>query len=74
LVLVIFKEPYPGAGQAKGLKFSVPSILGNVFKELKEDNGCSVPSHGIINGTKHHILKAVHPSGLTVERGFFGCK
>jgi len=35
-----------------GLSYSVPegvkvpSILKNVFKELKKDIGCSVPSHG----------------------------
>lgn len=35
-----------------GLSFSVPegikipSSLGNIFKELKQDLGCSIPSHG----------------------------
>lgn len=28
----------------------------------------------IIDGTKHHILKAPHPSPLSVSRGFYGCK
>ncbi len=28
----------------------------------------------IINTTKHHILKAPHPSPLSASRGFFGCK
>ncbi|AES89572.1 uracil-DNA glycosylase [Medicago truncatula] len=28
----------------------------------------------LIDQTKHHILKAEHPSVLTVKRGFFGCK
>ena len=28
----------------------------------------------IIDKTKHHILKAPHPSPLSVYRGFFGCK
>ncbi|XP_044480369.1 uracil-DNA glycosylase, mitochondrial-like isoform X2 [Mangifera indica] len=27
----------------------------------------------MINETKHHILKAAHPSGLSANRGFFGC-
>ena len=27
-----------------------------------------------INGDKHHILKAAHPSPLSAYRGFFGCK
>lgn len=28
----------------------------------------------LINTTKHHILKTVHPSPLSANRGFFGCK
>ncbi|XP_071926628.1 uracil-DNA glycosylase, mitochondrial isoform X2 [Coffea arabica] len=28
----------------------------------------------LINETKHHILKATHPSGLSANRGFFGCR
>ncbi len=28
----------------------------------------------IIDTTKHHILKAPHPSPLSASRGFFGCK
>ena len=49
---MFFKDPYHGPGQAMGLSFSVPegvkvpSSLVNIFKELKEDLGCSVPPHG----------------------------
>ncbi|KAL7180850.1 hypothetical protein ACSBR1_039836 [Camellia fascicularis] len=28
----------------------------------------------LIDETKHHILKAAHPSGLSANRGFFGCR
>lgn len=28
----------------------------------------------LIDASKHHILKAVHPSPLSANRGFFGCK
>jgi len=28
----------------------------------------------IIDGSKHHILKAPHPSPLSASRGFFGCR
>ncbi|XLT91467.1 hypothetical protein HN873_013142, partial [Arachis hypogaea] len=28
----------------------------------------------LIDATKHHILQAAHPSGLSVDRGFFGCR
>ncbi|KAL5583229.1 hypothetical protein UlMin_015671 [Ulmus minor] len=44
-------HPYHGPGQAMGLSFSVPegvkvpSSLSIIFKELKQDLGCSIPSH-----------------------------
>ncbi|KAK4264147.1 hypothetical protein QN277_029475 [Acacia crassicarpa] len=142
--VILGQDPYHGPGQAMGLSFSVPvgvkvpSSLVNIFKELKQDLGCSVPSHGnlekwtsqgvlllnavltvrkhqanshakkgweqftdaiirtisqkkegvvfllwgnsaqeksrLIDTTKHHILKAAHPSGLSANRGFFGCR
>ncbi|KAL5578366.1 hypothetical protein UlMin_020065 [Ulmus minor] len=142
--VILGQDPYHGPGQAMGLSFSVPegvkvpSSLSNIFKELKQDLGCSIPSHGnlekwavqgvlllntvltvrnhqanshakkgweqftdsviktisvkkegvvfllwgnsaqdkcrLIDGSKHHILKAAHPSGLSANRGFFGCK
>ncbi|PNT17017.1 hypothetical protein POPTR_010G169600v4 [Populus trichocarpa] len=142
--VIIGQDPYHGPGQAMGLSFSVPqgvkapSSLVNIFKELKQDLGCSIPSHGnlekwaiqgvlllntvltvrnhqanshskkgwehftdaviktisqkkegvvfllwgnsaqekskLIDQTKHHILKAAHPSGLSANRGFFGCR
>ncbi|XAR63986.1 Uracil-DNA glycosylase [Bertholletia excelsa] len=28
----------------------------------------------LIDETKHHILKAAHPSGLSANKGFFGCR
>ncbi len=28
----------------------------------------------LIDGTKHHILKAPHPSPFSANRGFFGCR
>lgn len=28
----------------------------------------------LINKTRHHILKAVHPSGISAHRGFFDCR
>lgn len=49
---LLFQDPYHGPGQAMGLSFSVPegvkvpSSLVNIFKELKQDLGCSIPSDG----------------------------
>ncbi len=28
----------------------------------------------LIDTSKHHVLTAAHPSGLSASRGFFGCK
>lgn len=51
-VVILGQDPYHGAGQAHGLCFSVPHgvkpppSLVNIFKELKDDMGISVPPHG----------------------------
>lgn len=49
-VVLLGQDPYHGEGQAHGLSFSVPDgtrlppSLQNIFKELKNDLGISVPS------------------------------
>ncbi|GAB2233621.1 hypothetical protein Droror1_Dr00002847 [Drosera rotundifolia] len=143
-VVILGQDPYHGPGQAMGLAFSVPegvkvpSSLVNIFKELQQDLGCTIPSHGnlekwavqgvlllntvltvrshqanshakkgweqftdavirtisqkksgvvfllwgnsardksrLIDESRHHLLKAAHPSGLSANRGFFGCR
>lgn len=51
-VVILGQDPYHGAGQAHGLCFSVqnnvppPPSLVNIFKELHEDIGIDIPSHG----------------------------
>jgi uracil-DNA glycosylase len=51
-VVILGQDPYHGPGQAHGLSFSVqkgvppPPSLINIFKELHEDIGISIPSHG----------------------------
>ncbi len=51
-VVIIGQDPYHGEGQAHGLCFSVfkdikkpPSLL-NIFKEIRNDLGFEIPSHG----------------------------
>lgn len=51
-VVLLGQDPYHDDGQAHGLAFSVrpgvplpPSLL-NIFKELRDDLGCSVPADG----------------------------
>ena len=51
-VVLLGQDPYHGPGQAHGLAFSVqhgvkpPPSLVNIFKELHEDVGMPIPSHG----------------------------
>ncbi|CAA0839047.1 uracil dna glycosylase [Striga hermonthica] len=143
--VIIGQDPYHGPGQAMGLSFSVPdgvkvpSSLLNIYKELHQDLGCSIPAKGnlerwavqvkicicrasthfrqhqanshakkgweqftdavigaisqnregvvfllwgnyaqaksrLIDESKHYVLKSAHPSGLSANRGFFGCR
>jgi uracil-DNA glycosylase len=143
-VVILGQDPYHGKGQAHGLCFSVPQgitpppSLLNIFKEMNNDLGLSIPSHGnleawadqgvlllnatltvranqagshqnkgwenftdavirkiseskeglvfllwgryaqakehLIDGDRHHILKAAHPSPFSAHSGFFGCR
>ena len=51
-VVILGQDPYHGEGQAHGLCFSVPAgipkppSLVNIFKEMEDDLGIKVPSHG----------------------------
>lgn len=53
-VVIIGQDPYHGVNQAHGLCFSVqkgvepPPSLKNIYKELKEDIGMEIPSHGCL--------------------------
>ena len=141
--VIIGQDPYHGPGQAHGLCFSVPHgirvppSLKRIYKELQDDIGMTIPTHGnlekwaeqgilllnsmltvragqaashqrkgweqfttaaiqalnqhktgivfllwgryahdkgaIIDPSKHHVLKAAHPSPLA-RHGFLGCK
>ncbi|MFB1051270.1 uracil-DNA glycosylase [Paraliobacillus sp. JSM ZJ581] len=51
-VVILGQDPYHGVNQAHGLSFSVkpevtiPPSLRNIYKELHEDLGCTIPNHG----------------------------
>lgn len=51
-VVILGQDPYHGPNQAHGLAFSVqkgvdiPPSLKNIFKELHDDLGVEIPSHG----------------------------
>ena len=143
-VVILGQDPYHGEGQAHGLCFSVPDgvrmppSLVNIFKEIHDDVGGTIPSQGnldfwadqgvlllnatltvranqagshqhhgwetftdavirrlsdtrenlvfllwggyarakksLIDGNRHLILEAAHPSPLSAYHGFFGCR
>lgn len=73
-VVILGQDPYHGAGQAHGLCFSVqngvpppPSLL-NIFKELKEDVGVSIPHHGNLTHWAQQGVFLLNAS-LTVRAG-----
>lgn len=72
-VVILGQDPYHGIGQAQGLSFSVkkgipkPPSLVNIFKELHDDLGCTIPQDGSLIPWAEQgvlLLNAV----LTVEK------
>ena len=54
-VLILGQDPYHNVNQAHGLSFSVlpsqkdiPPSLQNIYKELHDDLGCTIPNHGCL--------------------------
>ncbi len=53
-VVIMGQDPYHDDGQAQGLAFSVdervaiPKSLCNIYKELQEDIGATIPNHGCL--------------------------
>ena len=53
-VVILGQDPYHGPGQAHGLSFSVlpgvqpPPSLQNIFQELHDDLGCTIPNNGCL--------------------------
>lgn len=53
-VVIIGQDPYHNEGQAHGLCFSVkpevdiPPSLVNIYKELNDDLGCTIPNNGYL--------------------------
>lgn len=73
-VVILGQDPYHGPNQAHGLCFSVkkgitpPPSLINVFQELHDDIGCTIPSHGeLTKWAKQGVL--LLNTVLTVRRG-----
>ena len=73
-VVILGQDPYHGPGQAHGLCFSVPDgiapppSLVNIFKELQEDVGISIPPHGNLTHWAEQGVFLLNAS-LTVRAG-----
>lgn len=73
-VLILGQDPYPNAGDAMGLSFSVspgqpiPASLRNIYTELQEDLGIAPANHGDLRAwSKQGVLLLNRV--LTVEPG-----
>ena len=62
-VVIIGQDPYHNVGQAHGLCFSVkpeveiPPSLVNIYKELEDDLGCTIPNNGyLVKWAKQGVL------------------
>ncbi|WEK34751.1 MAG: uracil-DNA glycosylase [Candidatus Pseudobacter hemicellulosilyticus] len=73
-VVILGQDPYHGKGQAHGLCFSVadgvkpPPSLVNIFKELHNDVGITIPSHGNLTRWAQQGVLMLNAS-LTVRAG-----
>ena len=73
-VVILGQDPYHGQGQAHGLCFSVPDgvpfppSLVNIFKELQNDIGMSIPKSGNLTGWAQQGVFLLNAS-LTVRAG-----
>lgn len=72
-VVILGQDPYHGENQAEGLSFSVkvgikmPPSLKNIFKELNDDLGCEIPTHGsLVKWSEEGVL--LLNTVLTVEK------
>jgi len=73
-VIIIGQDPYHGENQAHGLSFSVPKgvkippSLINIYKELNDDIGKTIPNHGFLEDWANQGVLLLN-SVLTVESG-----
>ncbi len=73
-VVILGQDPYHGPNQAHGLSFSVlpevkfPPSLRNIFKELRADVGCPLPSNGCLRFWADQGVLLLN-TVLTVEEG-----
>ena len=73
-VVILGQDPYHEIGQAHGLSFSVkqgvkiPPSLVNIYKELHDDIGMAIPSHGELTSWATQGVLLLNAT-LTVRQG-----
>jgi uracil-DNA glycosylase len=77
-VLIVGQDPYPTPGHPVGLSFSVerdvrpvPRSLQNIYKELHDDLGLPIPTHGDLSAWADHGVMLLNRV-LTVQQGSSG--
>jgi uracil-DNA glycosylase len=77
-VLIVGQDPYPTPGHPVGLSFSVeaelrpvPRSLQNIYRELHDDLGVSIPNHGDLSAWAAHGIMLLNRV-LTVQAGLSG--
>ena len=71
-VVILGQDPYHNFNQAHGLCFSVkkgvqvPPSLVNIYKELQDDLGCTIPNHGCLTKWAEQGVLMLN-TGLTVR-------
>lgn len=76
-VVLLGQDPYHNPGQAMGLSFSVPRnmpvppSLRNIYKELAEDRGGTIPTHGDLTTWAEQGVLMLNAM-LTVEKNKAG--
>jgi uracil-DNA glycosylase len=69
----------PGSHQGKGWETFTNSVIRHISVHKKGIvfllwGKYAQAKESLIDSSKHHILKAAHPSPFSVHNGFFGCK
>ena len=69
----------PGSHQGKGWETFTNSVIQNISNQKKGIvfliwGKYAQAKEALIDGSKHHILKAAHPSPFSAYNGFMGCK
>jgi uracil-DNA glycosylase len=69
----------PTSHQNKGWEKFTDAVIRNLSEKRKNLifllwGNYAMAKESLIDSNRHHILKAAHPSPLSANRGFFGCR